>query len=135
MLISGMTFPLKYCRFMVIAAAASAACGPGALGQQPAAASSPILDRLKAMTEGGKSAWSEEQLRTMERLRDEAMKSDYAYEELRHLTDNIGPRLSGSPQAQKAVEWVADEMRALGAQVRLEKASVPHWTRGLETGE
>ena len=27
----------------------------------------------------------------MERLRDAAMKSDYAYDELRHLTDNIGP--------------------------------------------
>ena len=56
------------------------------------------------MMAGGKSAWSDEQLHTMERLRDAAMKSDYAYDELRHLTDNIGPRLSGSPQAQKAVD-------------------------------
>lgn len=63
------------------------------------------------------------------------MESDYAYEELRHLTDNIGPRLSGSPQAQKAVEWVADEMRKLGAEVTLEKAKVPHWVRGVETSE
>jgi len=63
------------------------------------------------------------------------MESDYAYEELRHLTDNIGPRLSGSPQAQKAVEWVADEMRKVGAEVTLEKAQVPHWVRGAETGK
>jgi len=101
---------------------------------QPAAQPS-ILDRLNGMIDGGKSAWSDEQLRTMERLRDKAMKSDYAYEELRHLTDNIGPRLSGSPQAQKAVEWVADEMRKLGAEVTLEKAKVPHWVRGAETAE
>jgi len=94
-----------------------------------------MLDRLNQMMAGGKSAWSDEQLGTMGRLRDAAMKSDYAYDELRHLTDNIGPRLSGSPQAQKAVEYVAEEMRALGAVVTLEKASVPHWVRGVETAE
>ena len=94
-----------------------------------------MLDRLNQMMAGGKSAWSDDQLRTMERLRDAAMKSDYAYNELQHLTNNIGPRLSGSPQAQKAVDYVAGEMRALGAEVTLEKASVPHWVRGVETGE
>jgi carboxypeptidase Q len=104
-------------------------------GQDPAVTQPSMLDRLNQMIAGGKSAWSEEQLRTMERLRDAAMKSDYAYDELRHLTDNIGPRLSGSPQAQKAVDYVAGEMRALGAEVTLEKASVPHWVRGAETGE
>ena len=87
------------------------------------------------MMAGGKSAWSDEQLHTMERLRDAAMKSDYAYNELEHLSDNIGPRLSGSLQAQKAVDYVAAEMRALGAEVTLERATVPHWVRGAETGE
>ena len=71
----------------------------------------------------------------MERLRDAAMKDPYALNQLRHLTDNIGPRLSGSPQAGQAVEYVADQMRALGAEVTLEKAKVPHWVRGAETGE
>lgn len=104
--------------------------GPGPAAQQPS-----MLDRLNAMLAGGKSAWSEDQLATMERLRAAAMKSDYAYNELQHLTNNIGPRLSGSPQAQKAVDYVAGEMRALGAEVTLEKASVPHWVRGMETGE
>ena len=94
-----------------------------------------MLDRLNQMLAGGKSAWSEDQLANMERLRVAAMKSDYAYNELQHLTNNIGPRLSGSPQAQKAVDYVAEEMRALGAEVTLEKATVPHWVRGLETCE
>ena len=66
------------------------------------------------MMAGGKSAWTPEQIATMERLRDAAMKDPYALDELRHLTDNIGPRMSGSPQAQQAVEYVAAEMRALG---------------------
>jgi hypothetical protein len=94
-----------------------------------------ILDRLNAMMAGGKSAWTPEQLAAMERLRDAALGDPYALTELRHLTDNIGPRLSGSPQAQQAVDYVAAEMRSLGAEVTLEKAKVPHWVRGLETAE
>jgi carboxypeptidase Q len=80
-------------------------------------------------------AWTSEQITTMARLRDAALKDSYALDELRHLTDNIGPRISGSPQAQHAVEYVAAEMRALGAEVQLEKTIVPHWVRGLETCE
>jgi len=69
------------------------------------------------------------------KLRDTAMQSDYAYKQLAHLSHNIGPRLSGSAGAAKAVEYVADEMRKLGAEVTLEKVMVPHWVRGVETGE
>ncbi|HMD19676.1 MAG TPA: hypothetical protein VKH40_05115 [Alloacidobacterium sp.] len=80
-------------------------------------------------------AWTEDQIATMAKIRDAAMQDPYALDELRHLTDNIGPRLSGSPQAQKAVDYVAAEMRALGADVQMEKTSVPHWVRGAETAE
>lgn len=93
------------------------------------------MDRMKAMLAGGPSAWTPEQLATMDKLRDAAMADPYALNELKHLTNNIGPRLSGSPQAQAAVEYVAAEMRALGAEVTLEKAKVPHWVRGVETGD
>ncbi len=101
----------------------------------PAGKPPSLLDRLNAMMEGGKSAWTPEQIATMERVRDAVMKDSYPLDELRHLTDNIGPRLSGSPQAQQAVDYVAAQMRALGATVTLEKAMVPHWVRGVETGE
>jgi hypothetical protein len=40
-----------------------------------------------------------------------ALASDYAYAQLAHLCNNIGPRLSGSPQAQAAVTYVAAELR------------------------
>lgn len=86
------------------------------------------------MIEVGPGAWTPEQLATMARLRDAAMSDPYALTELRHLTDNIGPRIAGSPQAQAAVDYVAGEMRALGADVQLEKTTVPHWVRGTETG-
>ena len=61
------------------------------------------------------------------------MESDYAYRQVAHLANNIGPRLSGSAQAAKAVEYVAAELKALGCDVQLEKVMVPHWVRGEET--
>jgi Zn-dependent M28 family amino/carboxypeptidase len=72
-------------------------------------------------------------LAELKQLQEAAMKSDYAYRQVAHLCNNIGPRLSGSAQADKAVEYVAGEMRALGLEVKLEKVKVPHWVRGEET--
>ena len=67
------------------------------------------------------------------KLQQAALTSDYAYRQVAHLANNIGPRLSGSAQAQKAVEYVAGELKALGLEVQLEKVMVPHWVRGEET--
>lgn len=69
----------------------------------------------------------------IKRIQQAALESDYAYQRLAHLSDNIGPRLSGSPQAQAAVEYVAADLRKLGLEVQLEKVMVPHWVRGEET--
>ncbi|MEJ7623004.1 MAG: M28 family peptidase [Pyrinomonadaceae bacterium] len=71
----------------------------------------------------------------MEKLQKAALESNYAYRRAAYLTNNIGPRLTGSPQAARAVEYVADEMRKAGLTVRLQKLTVPHWVRGIETGE
>src|ERR1700742_3702415 len=68
--------------------------------------------RIARLLEASPRAWTPEQIANMERLRNAALNDPYALTELRHLTDNIGPRLAGSPQAQHAVEWVAEEMRA-----------------------
>ena len=66
-------------------------------------------------------------------LRDAALVDDYAYKQVAHLTENIGPRPSGSAQSVNAAKYVADEMRKLGLEVRLEEVTVPHWVRGTET--
>src|SRR5688572_11787061 len=79
--------------------------------------------------------YSELTIKDMERIRDAALGSDYALTRTAFMTNNIGPRLSGSPQAQRAVEYVADEMRKVGLDVRLQKVMVPHWVRGFEAGE
>jgi carboxypeptidase Q len=79
--------------------------------------------------------YSEKTIREMERIQDFALKSDYALRQTAYLSNNIGPRLSGSPQAARAVEYVAGELRKLGLEVRLQKLLVPHWVRGEERGE
>jgi Zn-dependent M28 family amino/carboxypeptidase len=79
--------------------------------------------------------YSTQLLSELRQIQAEALKSDYAYRQVAYLSNNIGPRLSGSAQAQRAVEYVAEEMRRLGLEVKLEKLMVPHWVRGLETGD
>ena len=69
------------------------------------------------------------------KLRDAALADDYAYAQVAHITENIGPRPSGSAQAQQASQYVADELRKLGLDVRLEEVKVPHWVRGAESAE
>ena len=85
-----------------------------------------------AQTEGIFSPDLKQQLIT---LRDAALTDDYAYQQVAHLTENIGPRPSGSAQSVKAAQYVADQMRSLGLEVRLEEVKVPHWVRGAETAD
>jgi len=68
-------------------------------------------------------------------IRDAALADDYPYREVAHLTENIGPRPVGSPQAAAAVRYVADELTRLGLEVRLEEVRAPRWVRGLEAAE
>jgi Zn-dependent M28 family amino/carboxypeptidase len=78
--------------------------------------------------------YSPQTLAELKKLQEAALASDYAYRQVAHLANNIGPRLSGSVQAAEAVEYVAGELKALGLEVQLEKVMVPHWVRGAETG-
>src|SRR5437762_376145 len=77
--------------------------------------------------------FSAQTLAELKQLQQAALKSDYAYRQVAHLANNIGPRLSGSTQAAKAVDYVASELKAIGCDVQLEKVMVPHWVRGQET--
>ena len=54
--------------------------------------------------------YSPKTLAELKKLQAAALASDYAYRQVAHLSNNIGPRLSGSAQAQKAVEYVAAEL-------------------------
>ena len=53
------------------------------------------------------------------------------YEWLEHLSNQIGGRLSGSFNAQRAVEWAKEELESLGLDsVWLQPVMVPKWVRG-----
>src|ERR1035437_8754711 len=80
-------------------------------------------------------AWTSHDFAALSQIETSALSSNYGYAQLSYLTDSIGPRLTGSPQHQAAVDYVAAEMRKLGLEVTLEKATVPHWIRGEERGE
>src|SRR5215471_720807 len=79
------------------------------------------------------NVFSPQTLADLKRIQQAALSSDYAYKQVAHLSNNIGPRLTGSAQAAKAVEYVAGELKAIGCEVQLEKTMVPHWVRGDET--
>ena len=77
--------------------------------------------------------FSGQTLTDLKRLQQAALNSDYAYRQVAHLANNIGPRLTGSAQAARAVDYVASELRVIGCEVQREKVVVPHWVRGEET--
>lgn len=60
-----------------------------------------------------------------------------AFQYLTELSDDIGARVTGTPQAQRAIDWSAEKMRAIGLQnVRAEKWSMwKGWTRGKAEAE
>jgi carboxypeptidase Q len=50
---------------------------------------------------------------------------------LRHLTDEIGGRMSGTPEAARAVAWGVAAFRAAGVDVHTEKYTIPAtWSEG-----
>jgi hypothetical protein len=61
----------------------------------------------------------------------EIMTNGKAYDNLEKLCKKIGPRLSGSSNAERAVELTAQLLKEAGADtVYLQSCMVPHWVRG-----
>ena len=70
------------------------------------------------------SAW-------IKKISDEILRNGQAYENLRHLTKQIGARLAGSSGMVKAEKWGLEVMKKNGAdQAWLQECMVPHWVRG-----
>ncbi len=81
-------------------------------------------------------ALSPEVRKTAEALREKAFAGTKAADWVRSLTDEVGPRLSGSPQDAVGVAWALATLKAAGfTNVHAEKVMVPAWQRGVETGE
>src|SRR5262245_35402580 len=68
------------------------------------------------------------------RLIGAALVDEGGWEKLSYLTTRIGNRLSGSPQLERAVEWIVGRMKSEGLDnARQQSVKVPHWVRGRES--
>lgn len=90
------------------------------------------LTLLLSLSIGCAYAQSSDSL-TIRKIYNEALGNGKSYEWLRYLTKQVGPRLSGSTGAQKAVDWTKQVMEQQGFdRVFLQDVMVPHWERGAK---
>jgi carboxypeptidase Q len=102
-------------------ATAPETAGAGAEAEAPAAAATPIADQYREVAA---------------RIMEAALADEDGWAKLEYLTDQIGPRLSGSKALERAIDWAVETMKAEGHEnVRTEKVMVPHWVRGHEEAE
>jgi carboxypeptidase Q len=84
----------------------------------------------------GPPSWLDAYRTPAARLVEEATRDTFAWNRLAVLTDTIGPRLSGSPELNRAIAWAVAELKHDGFDnVHTEKVTVPKWVRGAENAE
>lgn len=91
----------------------------------------PILSALLLTAAGLSASAQNTDSLELRKIYDEALVNGKAYESLHYLCKNIGQRISGSDNAQKAVEYGKKLMESYGFdKVYLQPIMVPHWVRG-----
>ena len=74
---------------------------------------------------------NEQDKKIIKKIFDTTMTSSSSYQMLDYLSNEIGPRLSGSLGAERAVEWGRSELLKIGFdRVWLQDVMVPKWVRG-----
>ena len=119
------------CLCVVILAGVAALRGSGAVTDRATAeedAGGAVAGTVTATAEeaAGGFAAADAQILSEVREHSEAMQN------LEYLSDNIGARLTGSPQLKSANDWTAEQMKKYGlVNVHLEPWTIAHsWTRG-----
>jgi len=73
---------------------------------------------------------ADEKIAAEVKARSELMKN------LEYLTTEIGARLTGSPQMNRASDWTLQRFKDYGVDAHLETTQIPHaWTRGQDSAE
>lgn len=87
-------------------------------------------ERFKGPEEDGTKA-------ALTKIAGEGMMNSHAFEYLTELSDNVGARVTGTPEAQKAIDWGVAKMRAIGLEnVHAEKWQLWRgWKRGTADAE
>jgi carboxypeptidase Q len=108
--------------FMILCAAIGARADNRSMAKGPNEAKGPDEDGTKP---------------ALVRITGEGLFDSHAFEYLTELSDNVGARVTGSPAAQKAIEWGQTKMKAIGLEnVHAEKWQLwKGWTRGTAQAE
>jgi len=108
------------------------ACLPPAQGQLPPAKKDPLSTAQSAPGKAGCSTTEPSSCaEAASKILPMVMGSSPLEENLRRLTDEIGGRVTGSPEMAKAVEWGVGAFRAAGVDVHTEKYTLPvTWSEG-----
>ncbi len=89
-----------------------------------------------ALAAGNTTTFAPEDLKIAEQLRDKALHDDTAWDFTEALTTEIGPRLAGGPNDERAREWTIARFKALGFdKVWTEPVTFPKWERRSESAE
>ena len=73
---------------------------------------------------------------TADRFVRAATQDSVAYNRIAELGDRFGPRLSGSENLERSIDWILARMKEDGLEnVRGEPVMVPRWVRGRESAE
>lgn len=71
-----------------------------------------------------------------DRIIEAALADSVAWNRIAELTERFGPRFSGSPNLEHAIDWIIERMKADGLDnVRGEPVMVPRWVRGSESAD
>ena len=96
----------------------------------------PIIGSAAERTDEDKRVYRSEMQQADQKIYDEVQAHSELMKNLEYLTTSIGPRLTGSPQMQRASDWTLQRFKDYGIDAHLETLEIPHaWTRGADTAE
>jgi carboxypeptidase Q len=100
-------------------------------GQLPAAKMDPLAKPAAGQGAAACSATEMSCAEAVSKILPQVMGPSPLAENLRRLTDEVGGRVTGSPEMAKAVEWAVSAFRAEGVNVHTEKYTLPlTWSEG-----
>src|SRR5260221_8351757 len=119
-------------RFALLAASVLVCFAASAFsGQLPAAKTDPLAKSPLGQGTAACSATEASCAEAAAKILPQVMGPSPLEENLRRLTDEVGGRVTGSPEMAKAVEWGVGAFRAAGVDVHTEKYPLPvTWSEG-----
>jgi len=94
----------------------------------------PVVGSAAERTDEEKRVYRSDMQQADEKIYDEVKAHSELMKNLEYLTTDIGPRLTGSPQMQRASDWTLQRFKDYGIDAHLETLQIPHgWTRGDDT--